>query len=90
MFNITALQEMYAWLNNEYVLDGAIYDFLGLETNYFLTARLFVIELRNFPSISLLVQVICSKTKCQIKQNADWRIVDSTEKQTNEFVCFLP
>ena len=46
MFNITALQAMYAWLNNEYVLEGAIYDFLGFEANYFV-----IIELRNFPFI---------------------------------------
>ena len=44
MFNITALQAMYAWLNNEYVLKRAIYDFLGFEANYFV-----VIELRNIP-----------------------------------------
>ena len=61
MFNITALQAMYAWLNNEYVLEGAIYDFLGFEANYFV-----VIELRNFPSIFLLVQFIWSKTTNKI------------------------
>ena len=49
MFNITALQEMYAWLNNEYLLEGAIYDFWGFEANYF-----FVIDLRNFLSILYL------------------------------------
>ena len=62
MFNITALQAMYAWLNNEYVLEGAIYDFLGFEANYFV-----VIELRNFPFIFLHVQFICSEIEFTVR-----------------------
>jgi hypothetical protein len=39
MFNIIALQAMYAWFYNEFVLEGAIHEFWGFEANYFVACQ---------------------------------------------------